>query len=102
MPGKGEVYKRADGKWAFRVKASNGQIVATDGGQGYGSKSVARSTLERLLKGGYDGPITEPADTGAVNDATKASPKKAAPTMVGATREPMARQVARRLQSAAR
>jgi uncharacterized protein YegP (UPF0339 family) len=30
----GEVVKRADGKFGFRVHASNGQVVATDGGQG--------------------------------------------------------------------
>ena len=55
----GEITKRADGKYGFRVKASNGQVVATDGGQGYSDKGDARSTLEKLLKGSYDGPITE-------------------------------------------
>ena len=59
MAGSGELYKRKDGKWAFRVKASNGQTVATDGGQGYSSKKSARSTLENLLAGTYAGPITE-------------------------------------------
>jgi uncharacterized protein YegP (UPF0339 family) len=59
MAGKGELYKRADGNWGFRVKASNGQQVASDGGQGYSNKADARSTLERLLKGEYDGPIDE-------------------------------------------
>ncbi len=57
MAGKGELYKRKDGKWAFRVKASNGQVVAT--GQGYAAKSSARSTLEKLLSGAYAGPIVE-------------------------------------------
>jgi uncharacterized protein YegP (UPF0339 family) len=57
MAGKGQVYRRADGKWAFRVKASNGEIVATDGGQGYSAKGDARSTLEKLLRGEYEGPI---------------------------------------------
>jgi uncharacterized protein YegP (UPF0339 family) len=59
MAGKGEIYKRKDGKWAFRVKASNGEVVATDGGQGYEAKSSARSTLEKLLRGDYDGSIAE-------------------------------------------
>lgn len=59
MAGKGEIYKRSDGRWAFRVKASNGEIVATDGGQGYESKASARSTLEKLMKGDYDGTIEE-------------------------------------------
>jgi uncharacterized protein YegP (UPF0339 family) len=57
MPG--EVFKRADGKFGFRVKASNGQVVATDGGQGYSSKSDARDTLQKLLDGGYAGDITD-------------------------------------------
>ena len=59
MAGSGELHKRADGKWGFRVKASNGQTVATDGGQGYESKSDARATLEKVLRGEYDGPIEE-------------------------------------------
>lgn len=58
MAGKGELYQQRNGKWAFRVKASNGQIVATS--QGYTKRASARSTLEKLLKGAYDGPIIEP------------------------------------------
>ena len=30
-----EVYLRTDSKFAWRVRGSNGQVVATDGGQGY-------------------------------------------------------------------
>jgi uncharacterized protein YegP (UPF0339 family) len=59
MAGKGEIYKRADGKWGFRVKASNGEAVATDGGQGYNNKADARSTLEKLMRGEYQGEIQE-------------------------------------------
>ena len=59
MVGSGESYRRADDKWAFRLKASNGQIVATDGRQGYESKSDARETLEKVMRGEYDGPIEE-------------------------------------------
>jgi uncharacterized protein YegP (UPF0339 family) len=57
MAGKGEIYQRSDDKWAFRVKASNGEIVATDGGQGYSAKADAKATLEKLMRGEYDGPI---------------------------------------------
>lgn len=59
MAGSGEIIRRSDGKWGFRVRASNGQIVATDGGQGYSAKASAESTLRKLLAGEYDGPITE-------------------------------------------
>ena len=57
MPG--EIFKRADGKFGFRVTASNGQVVATDGGQGYSGKSDAKSTLQKLLDGDYKGEITD-------------------------------------------
>ncbi len=57
MAGRGELYRRKDGKWTFRVKASNGQIVAQ--GQGYASKRSARATLEKLLAGAYEGPVVE-------------------------------------------
>jgi uncharacterized protein YegP (UPF0339 family) len=59
MAGHGELYRRADGKWGFRVKASNLKIVATDGSQGYESKASARATLEKLLRGDYNGEIRE-------------------------------------------
>ncbi len=59
MPG--EIFKRSDGKFGFRVKASNGQVVATDGGQGYSDKSSARETLTKLLAGDYKGDITDSA-----------------------------------------
>lgn len=59
MAGSGEVYKRKDGKWAFRVKASNGQVVATDGGQGYADKKRALTTVTKLLAGEYNGAVKE-------------------------------------------
>ncbi len=59
MAGKGELYQRGDKKWAFRVKASNGEAIATDGGQGYEAKSSAKATLEKLMNGDYKGPIEE-------------------------------------------
>jgi len=40
------------------VAGLNGQIVAAS--QGYAKRASARSTLEKLLKGAYDGPIIEP------------------------------------------
>ncbi len=59
MAGSGQIYKRKDGKWAWRLIASNGQTVATDGGQGYSSKKSAESTLTIVMDGAYKGPITE-------------------------------------------
>jgi uncharacterized protein YegP (UPF0339 family) len=59
MAGHGELYQRADGRWGFRVKASNLKVVATDGSQGYETKRAARDTLEKLMRGEYDGEIKE-------------------------------------------
>jgi uncharacterized protein YegP (UPF0339 family) len=59
MAGSGELYRRSDGKWAWRIKAANGQIVAIDGGQGYESNTHARSTMEKVISGQYNGPIKE-------------------------------------------
>ncbi len=61
MAGTGELFKTDDGKWTFRVKASNGQVVAIDDGPGFKAKNDARNVLQRLLKGDYNGPIREPA-----------------------------------------
>jgi uncharacterized protein YegP (UPF0339 family) len=36
-----EYYRRADGKWDWRVVASNNRIVGTSGGQGYENKGDA-------------------------------------------------------------
>ncbi|WP_248240578.1 YegP family protein [Microbacterium kunmingense] len=48
-----EVYQRADGKWAWRLKAANGEIVATDGGQGYEHKDECERTGARVVVGLY-------------------------------------------------
>ena len=57
MAGSGEIYRRKDGKWAWRIRASNGQTVATDSSQGHRNKASAEATLAKLLAGEYAGPI---------------------------------------------
>jgi parallel beta-helix repeat protein len=71
MAGSGELFKGSEGKWSFRVKASNGTVVAIDDGPGYKAKSEARSILQKLLKGDYNGPIREPAALGCGQEITK-------------------------------
>lgn len=44
-----EIYRRLDGKWAWRVRAGNGEIVATDGGQGYENQIDAQNMATRVL-----------------------------------------------------
>jgi uncharacterized protein YegP (UPF0339 family) len=58
------LYARADGKWAWRLKADNGQIIATDGGQGYNNEADARSMADRVISGEFkdaDKKIIKPA-----------------------------------------
>ena len=48
MEGKFELYKDSVGKFRFRLKASNGQIVAT--GEAYESKASAMNSIESVRK----------------------------------------------------
>lgn len=51
------VYERTDGKFGWRiVDQANGQIIATDGGQGYSRRVDAEHTYERVLAGAEDAP----------------------------------------------
>ncbi len=61
MAGTGELFKTDDGKWSFRVLTAKGDVVAVNEGPGFSSKAGARATLAKLLKGGYNGPITDAA-----------------------------------------
>ncbi|MCA1703037.1 MAG: hypothetical protein LC808_07095, partial [Actinobacteria bacterium] len=61
MAGSGELFKRSDGKWSFLVKAGTGEAVANDAVDGYADKAVARTTLQQLMRGEYDGCIVEEA-----------------------------------------
>lgn len=49
-----EIYKRADGKWAWRLR-SNGQIVANDGAQGYENREDCRRMAIRVMDGHFSG-----------------------------------------------
>ncbi len=44
-----EIYKDAKGEFRWRLKASNGQIVAT-GGQGYSAKADCKHAIESIQK----------------------------------------------------
>jgi uncharacterized protein YegP (UPF0339 family) len=47
------VYQRTDGKWAWKLTADNGRIIATDGSQGYDDESKARSMADRIIAGEF-------------------------------------------------
>jgi uncharacterized protein YegP (UPF0339 family) len=47
------LFQRADCKWAWRLIAANGQIVAVDGSQGYENESDARDIADRVIGGDF-------------------------------------------------
>ena len=52
-----EVYQDKSGKWRFRLKATNGQVIAN--GQGYASKRACLNGIESIRK---NAPIAEIVD----------------------------------------
>lgn len=57
MAGKFEVYQDRAGKHRFRLKASNGQVVAS--GEAYETKAAAKKGCESVLKAADGAPIEE-------------------------------------------
>ena len=57
MAGKLELYKDKAGKWRFRLKAGNGQVIAT--GEAYESKSAAQNGIESIKRNAPDAPVVE-------------------------------------------
>ena len=47
------LYQRADQKWAWRLVADNGNIIATDGSQGYENEADARQMADRIVAGEF-------------------------------------------------
>ena len=52
MAGKFELYKDKAGKFRFRLKASNGQVIAS--GEAYESKASALNGIESVRKNAGD------------------------------------------------
>lgn len=46
MAGKFELYQDKSGKWRFRLKAGNGQVIAV--GEAYESKAAAQNGIESV------------------------------------------------------
>ncbi|MGV9263081.1 YegP family protein [Kitasatospora sp. NPDC003701] len=57
MAGKFEVYEDAGGKYRFRLKAGNGEIVAT--GQGYASKEAAHKGVDAVRRAAADASVVD-------------------------------------------
>jgi uncharacterized protein len=57
MAGKFELYKDKAGEYRFRLKAGNGETIAT--GEGYASKSGALNGIESIKKNAPDAEVVE-------------------------------------------
>lgn len=47
------VYQRPDKKWGWRLKSDNGNIIATDGGQGYENEADCKAMADKVVGGTY-------------------------------------------------
>ena len=57
MAGKFELYTDKAGKYRFRLKASNGQVIAV--GEAYDSKAAAKNGIESVKKNAPDATVVE-------------------------------------------
>lgn len=55
-----EIYKDKAGEYRFRLKASNGQIIAAS--EGYVKKDSCKNGIESVKKNAPDAPIVEPEE----------------------------------------
>lgn len=56
-----EIYKDGKGEFRWRLKATNGQTIAT-GGEGYSSKSSCKSGIESVQKNAPGAEIDDQTD----------------------------------------
>ncbi|WP_424936226.1 MULTISPECIES: YegP family protein [Bacteria] len=57
MAGKFELYQDKGGDYRFRLKAGNGEIIATS--QGYASKSSALNGIDSVRRNASDAEVVE-------------------------------------------
>ena len=60
MAGKFELYNDKAGKWRFRLKAGNGQVIAV--GEAYESKAAAQNGIESVKKNAPDATVVVPTE----------------------------------------
>jgi hypothetical protein len=53
-----ELYKSPNGEYRWRLKATNGQVIAT-GGEGYSSKSAAQNGIASVKRSATDASVEE-------------------------------------------
>lgn len=57
MAGKFELYQDKGGDWRFRLKAGNGEVIAS--GQGYASKAGAQNGIDSVRRNAADAEVVE-------------------------------------------
>lgn len=57
MAGKFEMYKDKAGKYRFRLKAGNGEIIAV--GEAYESKASCENGIQSVIKNAADAKVVE-------------------------------------------
>jgi hypothetical protein len=60
MAGKFEVYKDKQGKYRFRLKAGNGEVIAV--GEAYESKSGALNGIDSVRRNATDAALVDLSD----------------------------------------
>jgi uncharacterized protein YegP (UPF0339 family) len=53
-----ELYKSPNGEYRWRLKATNGQVIAT-GAEGYSSKAAAQNGIESVKRSAADASVEE-------------------------------------------
>ena len=71
MAGKFELYADKSGKFRFRLKASNGQIIAAS--EAYNSKSSALNGIQSIKTNAPDAPIDDQTLSGVRRAALEAN-----------------------------
>jgi len=61
MAGKFEVYKDKKGEFRFRLKSSNGQVIAT--GEGYSTKKACLNGIESIRKHASDAKLEDQTES---------------------------------------
>ena len=86
MPAKFEVFKDKKGEFRFRLKAANGETIAT--GESYPDKAACKRGIASIKK---NAPTTEIEDTTDEKATVKKTVKKPATVKVKAAAKPAAR-----------
>jgi uncharacterized protein YegP (UPF0339 family) len=67
MAGKFEMYRDKVGKYRFRLKAANGEIIAV--GEAYNSKSAAMNGIESIKRSAPDAQVVDQTEMPASSPA---------------------------------